>query len=490
MPETVAAIIRNRQVVLKRPFPNEELRDFWSFRPSGYRFMPKYASGLWDGYIRLLRRGKLPLGLFMATYEQAERDFDIRFCIEWDDSDPIEFRHVSTSDREYQVECVQAMKDASGAGGGIIWAATGVGKTRMAAMFCQDALCKICFVVDELTLMDQAIKAIGDVTGERIGQIGDTVFDPARVTVTMIQSLDKHRNRKEFREWSESVSAAIIDEMHTAINDRQVRVLDEMRNLKAIYGLTATLNMDDDGARLQGFALAGPVIYRINLQDATKQRYLTRGSVIQIGYTALRPAVPAKDYWSEYRSEISDNPYRNALIEDVVRAALAMDRAVVVLVTRVDHLAELQRRLQDVPLAIVKGDVKGDDRIAARDRFEAGEYNLILTNRVFAKGVDIKRVDLIVDATAGKSEQECVQRFGRGVRLYGSKRALVHVDVGDRRGRFGRNADRRYAAYSKAGIPAFRLEWRVGMRMDKVLQRAAELAEAAPEETTDERRGD
>lgn len=477
MAVTVDAIVRNRRTSLIPPYPREELSEFWSFHPAGYRFMPKFKEGVWDGRIRMIRRNGIATGLFQATYREAEAACGVRFRIERDFDDPIQFRSFSKSDRLYQEQCVGAMKAATAGGGGIILSSTGTGKTFMAGMYCQDAIAKICFIVDELTLLKQAMEDIGSVTGERIGQVGDTVFEPERITCGTIQTLGKHISRPDFKRWMEELDVAIVDEMHVAINNRQIDVLDSMTELRAVFGLTATLNLRDDSVRMRAHALAGPVLFRYDAADGVEEEYLAKGAVFQLGCGTPLPVKGIKEYWDLYRAQVAFNPYRNAVVEEVVKAAIRAGRAVVVLVTLVDHLEELARRFDGIPLAVVKGSVKSDDRLEAKRRFEAGEFNLILTNKVFSKGVDIKRVDTIVDATAGKSEEDAVQRFGRGVRKHTAKRALVHVDIADRGGKFGRAADKRYRAFQRAGIPAFRLEWSLALDMDKVLQRAAKLAE-------------
>lgn len=42
-----------------------ELDNYFSFRPEGYRFVPSYKNGYWDGYVRIYKKSKqrLPVGL-------------------------------------------------------------------------------------------------------------------------------------------------------------------------------------------------------------------------------------------------------------------------------------------------------------------------------------------------------------------------------------------------------------------------------------------
>ena len=84
--------------------------------------------------------------------------------------------------------------------------------------------------------------------------------------------------------------------------------------------------------------------------------------------------------------------------------------------------------------------------------FEHDEFRLILANVVFSKGIDIKRVDAIIDAAAKRNPDDALQKFGRGVRLHKDKKRLLYYDVADVGNRFEDAAKERRKAFERAGI--------------------------------------
>jgi superfamily II DNA or RNA helicase len=60
---------------------------------------------------------------------------------------------------------------------------------------------------------------------------------------------------------------------------------------------------------------------------------------------------------------------------------------------------------------------------------DAGKANLIIANQVFKKGINIKRVDLIIDCAQRSNKNDVLQKFGRGVRLHSDKKGLLYVDI-------------------------------------------------------------
>ena len=98
------------------------------------------------------------------------------------------------------------------------------------------------------------------------------------------------------------------------------------------------------------------------------------------------------------------------------------------------------------------GKVKGKDRLEAVKDFEQDEFRLLLANVVFTKGIDIKRLDTIVDAAAKRSPDDALQKYGRGVRKHKDKYNLRHYDIRDVGNRFEDCADERKQAFERAGI--------------------------------------
>src|ERR1019366_9406538 len=455
----ISIVLNNRFVEFLKPYPREDLAPFFSFRPKGYQFMPSFRAGYWDGRINLLKRNRVPTGLFLANRKALEDELGLEFKTEMDWTE-VEFKDTGVvSDRDYQNECVERMIFASQQwGGGLILAATGVGKTRTAGQFFSRLIGNGCFIVDELTLLKQAQKELSEVLQEEVGEVGNMLFLPKRITVATSQTLNRHQEDPKFRTWVESLQVNIIDEVHSQINKRSFSVVEYIAP-PVVFGLTATLQLQKEDVRVRAHALAGPVCYEYPLTQGQKEGHLSKGVVIQVlhpTYTATKYG--AGEYSQEYTDLVVDNDLRNDVVCDLVREAARRNKFPVVVVERLKHLAMLSDMLEDIPHKVVCGDVKVEDRMLAKKHFESGELKLLLVNKVFQKGIDIKKMDVVIDAGAMKDKNRAVQVFGRGIRLAEGKVGLLHFDISDMKNRrFESAAKSRRNAFLGRGIPVKKL---------------------------------
>jgi superfamily II DNA or RNA helicase len=330
------------------------------------------------------------------------------------------------------------------------------------------------FVVDELTLLEQTRRALIEVLGEKVGVVGRSEFKPHRITVATIQTLHKHRHKPAFKKWFPNIDVLIVDEVHLALNKRNLDVIQQIRP-KATFGLTATLQIEKPEVRIPAIALTGPVIFEYPLQDGVEEGYLSRGVVGSISfYDPLRGQAPGYRSYSgkehvwvpsgskpaEYRYHVCLNKARNDCIESLVRQALKIKRRVIVLVEQKIHLRILSQRMKDVHHEALCGDVDTDTRFHAMREMDLGKLNLILASRVFAKGVDVRSVDLIIDATGLPSRNNAIQRYGRGARKAEGKKGLIFLSIADRGNRFEMAGRLREGALRETGTPILQFDWK------------------------------
>lgn len=450
-----------------------ELKKFFRYRPPNYEFSFGYRNG-GDGYKNLMQRGRVAAGLFLDRRAEVEKEIPLLVA---DERVFPKFREMGeASDRRYQNESVAGMIAASNSGG-IVLAATGAGKTRLAGEYLRRLVGSGVFVVDELTLLEQTRRAFEALLGEPIGVVGRSEFAPRRVTVASVQTLQRHSKRADFKRWFKSVQAMIIDEIHVAVNRRSIDVVRKVSPL-AVFGLTATLQMEKESVRMTAVALAGPVIFEYDIKTGTREGYLSKGVVCQLrfhdvlkgcapGYETIRKVggrdqqviVESGSQEADYRYRVCLNKARNDCVEEMVREGVRRGRRVVVLVERHAHLNALSRRLEDVQHAKLSGRVASEIRFRAMKDMDAGKLNLILASRVFSRGVDVASVDCIIDATALPGRNAALQRYGRGVRKEKSKAGLIYVDVSDRGNRFSGSAAQRIQALKETGSSVIAADW-------------------------------
>lgn len=388
--------------------------------------------------------------------------------------------------RPYQESAVSAMIAAAGTGG-IVLCATGSGKTFMCAELFRRLTGNGLMIVDELTLLAQAQKEIADYIQEKVGTAGKSKFEPQRITIATVQTLHKHRQKPVFRKWFQKLDIVVIDEIHVALNKRNIDVVQQV-GPKAVFGLTATLEMQKPHVAMPACALAGPVIYEYPIQRGITEGFLSRTIILRIEFQDLLHG-PAKGYFTkvngkktfvagwtpsaEYRYRIVRNRARNSLIEAAVREAVRRGNRVILLLERLAHLRMLSRRLVDIEHRTLSGEVDSTLRTEAMRLMDAGELPLIIANRVFGKGVNVKTVSVVIDATGLPGRNAAMQRLGRGSRKSAGKTGLIYIDIADRGNKFAGAAQSRKQALKE--FPA------IEVRREEI-EKGFNLAKAALEE--------
>jgi len=189
-----------------------------------------------------------------------------------------------------------------------------------------------------------------------------------------------------------------------------------------------------------------------------------------------------------YNERIVENSERNQLIASLVKEGRSRGYHVIVLLERLRHLKLVSERLKGIPFRIVAGQkyesehqkwnekkgklvrvVVGESiDVATRQKitgkFELSKVRVILANKVFKKGVNIKRVDVIINGGGMKSKDDALQAFGRGVRLHADKSGLLYFDIADQDEKnkgnwFAKAARSRKRAFTQSGIVTKDFVW-------------------------------
>lgn len=431
----VKVVLTNRWAKFVGTYPKQELEKHFRFHPTGWQWMPKVQSGEWDGWIRLLRYNKVGSGLFLAARSDIEAGAMARFTIVQDTRTQPSFKpYLPNPDidppRNYQLDCIDRMI-AAAATGGLITSATGTGKTYVTGTFLRRLVGQACFIVDELTLLAQAQEELSKVAGEPVGKIGEGDFNPARLTVATIQTLHSRHKQPFMRKWMAGLGVVIVDEFHTALNDRMFETLRDMTTA-TVFGLTATLELGKAHVRLPAYNLAGPVIFDYPLEQGVDDGFLTKGLVVSV--EVPQKAVVSKgkvDYQTNYKELIVVSPERNRVINQLTREAHGRGKHIVLITDRVKHIRKLHKLLVDIPHELVYGQIDVTERLSAKSEFISGNLRLLIVNKVFKKGINIKNIDVIIDCSAMKSRNDAIQKYGRGVRLCEDKDGLLYFDIAD-----------------------------------------------------------
>lgn len=465
MREKVHIDLYARWAAIKGDYP-EELSEELRYRDPGAFFKGRFSRwGNYSGWKNMINRHRIPAGLFLAMRDELEEKLHIKFKVREHRHPPKYHKHRHLkSDRKYQNKAVEKMMKCHS--GGIVHMATGVGKTYIAALYFSRLKGSGIFIVDELTLLHQAKDEIEKMLGEKVGIVGESKFRPERITVATIQTLHIHRADKEYKKWSKGVDVVLIDEFHIAINHRSRQTLTAIQP-KLVFGLTATLEMTKKDVRMKALSMAGKVCYSMPIEAGQREGVLSKGVAISV---QIRQAETEPARWPiAYQNIVVKSKPRQRTIVALVKECYNRGKAIVVLVERIPHLKDLSNRLEDIPHRLVYGAKSVEDRIKAKKDFQKGKLRVILTNKVFKKGINIPAIDVIVDAAASKSKNDAVQKYGRGIRISEGKRGLIYFDISDRSpeglttsdpgsNRFSKATGSRLRALKAAGIAVHEIE--------------------------------
>lgn len=322
--------------------------------------------------------------------------------------------------RPYQQEAIQLFLQKEF---GIIQAATGAGKTFMAAQLIRETKAgMVLWIIDRKELVDQAKRELHAELGVPIGEISGGMTDVRQVTVATIQTLVSRRD--ELKDYLTHVNFLIIDEYHKAAAESYQRVCAFLANTRWRLGITATAYRDDGRTPILQ-SLIGDIIYTITTDELIKQGYLVKPTV---QFYRLPGFASGSDYAADYQTSIVEYDIRNQKIVDL--AIKNNDRKILILTKQVEHGAKLAEALQ---CAHIYGSLKAKSRKKEYDAFRLSDQptTLVMTVSIGAEGLDIPNIDMIINAAANAGDVKTVQIIGRALRPSKGKTSALYVDFLD-----------------------------------------------------------
>ncbi len=427
--------------------------------------MPAYKEGVWDGIVRLNKGNCVPTGLFEQIRHEITNETGLRFVYE-SRIRAVQFDEDEGSSRDFQNQALEeTIKRARRGAGSIVRMMTGTGKTYFMGHYFKRLRGRGVFIVDREDLARQSVKDMESVLGEEVGMIGGGVFNPKRITVAIINTLQLNRKDPAVLKVVQGVDTLAIDELHVMFNDRTWEVIAAYHPLVCV-GLTATLDLEEPHLRLPAYALCGGLAYDYSYQQAVQEGYLTPGIVYGLDFER---SIDGADFLETENSlELHKDIYENMIVRDegrndyIAELAEALWRyghTVVILGLREEHLDELQARFRNVQAWTFSGATEKSTRRAILAGLKNGTLRLVVASvGTFSRGISVDPLDVIIDASSGNNPPESVQRAGRGARLCEGKKRFAFVDVGDKqprgeKNRFAEATRARRKALERKGYP-------------------------------------
>ena len=336
--------------------------------------------------------------------------------------------------RGAQIEALCALEDtrAEGAKRALIQAATGVGKTYLAA-FDSENYEKVLFVAHRGEILNQAADSFRNVrNSDDYGFFHkDEKCTDRSVIFASVATLGRTEYLQEQYFSPDYFDYIIIDEFHHAVNDQYRRIVEYFRP-QFLLGLTATPERMD-GRNIYEICDYN-VPYEISLKDAINKGMLVPfhyyGIFDETDYSGLH-IFRGKYDEKELNRVYIGNVYRHELIYKYYRK-FGSKRALGFCCSRA-HAEEMAGEFckRGIPSAAVYSNASGrfsQDRDTAIKKLKKGEIRVIFSVDMFNEGVDITSVDMVLFLRPTESPIVFLQQLGRGLRRSKGKEYLNVLD--------------------------------------------------------------
>lgn len=323
--------------------------------------------------------------------------------------------------RAHQQKAIDLIRQSFGSGNRrvVLQAATGFGKTLVAAKIIEAALAKgkrVIFTVPAINLIEQTVAAF---EAERIRDIGVMQANHprtnplARVQVASVQTLA----RREIP----PADLVIVDECH--VRSRVIEKLMKAREDVCFIGMSATPWAKGMGLLWQDLVIPS------SLGDLIEGGYLSRFRVFAPDLPDLSSVkTVAGDYHEGQTSDVMQN---GSLMASVVETWLAkgQNRPTLLFGANCAHAKAMQKEFEAAGIAAGYCDAFTDtvERKILEQQFRSGEIKIACSVRTLTTGVDWP-VSCIIDAAPTKSEILHVQKIGRGLRINEGTENLLILD--------------------------------------------------------------
>lgn len=336
--------------------------------------------------------------------------------------------------RGVQIEALYALKSSreEGAKRALIYAATGVGKTLIAA-FDSQKFKRVLFVAHREEILKQAARSFQNVRqSEEQG-----FFDRKRkdidkpVIFASVSTLGKEDYLQEKYFSKDYFDYIIIDEFHHAVNENYMRII-RYFNPQFLLGLTATPERMDGRNIYEVCDYNVP--YQISLKDA-----VNKGMLVPFHYYGIYDKTV--DYSQlhvikgKYQEKDLNEKYQSSERYELIYRHYQKYRSQKALgfcCSRI-HAENMARDFcsRGVPAVAVYSNADGEfseDRKIAIDKLENGEIRVIFSVDMFNEGVDICAVDMVMFLRPTESSTVFLQQLGRGLRKGKNKEYLNVLD--------------------------------------------------------------
>ena len=336
--------------------------------------------------------------------------------------------------RGAQIEALCALENtrAEGARRALVQAATGVGKTYLAA-FDSKNYDRGLFVAHREEILKQAAESFKNVRdADDYGFFnGDSKCTEKSVIFASVATLGRVEYLNENYFAPDYFTYVVIDEFHHAVNEQYQRIVDYFKP-KFLLGLTATPERMD-GKNIYEICDYN-VPYEISLKEA-----INKGMLVPFHYYGI---FDETDYSKLHivRGRYDEKELNETYIGNVRRYELIYkyyckygSRQALGFCCSREHAREMAKEFskRGIPSVAVFSDASGEyteDRNVAIRQLKQGKIRVIFSVDMFNEGVDITSVDMVMFLRPTESPIVFLQQLGRGLRKCRGKEFLTVLD--------------------------------------------------------------
>ena len=336
--------------------------------------------------------------------------------------------------RGAQIEALYSLEKSreEGFDKGLVVAATGIGKTYLAA-FDSAKYNRILFVAHREEIIKQAAQSFKNVrNSDDIGFFYGNQKDTKNSFIfALVQTLGKDEYLNEDYFSKDYFDYIIVDEFHHAVSNNYKKIIDYFTP-KFLLGLTATPERLDSK---DVFALCDyNMVYEVRLKDA-----INKGWLVPFRYYGIYDETVNYEDIDYKNGKYDDKQLEEALMlnkrgEVILNHYLKYNskRAIGFCTSR--HHAEYMAKVfneNNIPSAAVYSGEKGEyseERNIALSKLTSGELKVIFSVDMFNEGLDVPAIDMVMFLRPTQSPTIFLQQLGRGLRKFKDKKYLNVLD--------------------------------------------------------------
>lgn len=312
-----------------------------------------------------------------------------------------------------------------GANKGLVVAATGVGKTYLAA-FDSLASDRVLFVAHRDEILRQAARTFKSLRPDAsISFIGlGQKSHESDLVFASVQTLTKRSLLESMKK--DAFDYVIIDEFHHASADSYREIL-EYFEPRFLLGLTATPHRLDNQ---DIFALCDyNVAYEVDVFSAIEKGWLVPFRYYGIyDDTVDYSQIPING--GNYNEKALEKALSINIRADLILKHFKKYRAqhVLAFCATIAHAEAMAKAFNENGITSMAVHSGSDNRVEAIEQLRSGRIQVIFTVDLFNEGVDIKEIDQLLFLRPTESPIVFLQQLGRGLRKHATKKSLIVLD--------------------------------------------------------------